>query len=493
MNDERLDLELGELFHAAANVEIPDGLAARVAAIPGRRPARRGIGSLLFGSGLADSRPVGGGVRTRTSVPIGSLIVAALVVAGLIVVVPRVAPAAISSVGACTLRPAATTPAPTGSGPIATPTSLPATPSPVGPAAPTPTAAPGAFAAVGSMTTARYGATATLLNDGRVLIVGGDGDGGNRPSAELYDPASCTFGATGSMPTTRSGYSATLLKDGRILIVGGYGGAMSILASALLYDPTTGAFSPTGLMTTARSNHSATLLSDGRVLIDGGYGNGSSPAEPNYLTSAELYDPSTGTFSQTGSMPAGQHGSATALLPDGRVLFVSGGNPGSYPGPASAELYNPATGTFSPTGSMLAGWASSATVLQDGRVLVLGEVTNLPVGILPVSLPSAELYDPKTGTFSMTGSFAAPGGSATLLQDGHVLVLGGSLGEVIPGSGAVSTAQLYDPKAGTFAPTGSMTIASVGPTVTQLQDGRVLVAGGARHGDYLATAELFAP
>src|ERR1035437_5412754 len=104
MNDERLDLELGELFHAAANVEIPDGLATRVAAIPARRPARRGLLGPLFGQGSEVNRPIGGGVRTRLSVLIGSLIVAALVVAGLIVVVPRVAPGVFAPISQCTLR-----------------------------------------------------------------------------------------------------------------------------------------------------------------------------------------------------------------------------------------------------------------------------------------------------------------------------------------------------------------------------------------------------
>lgn len=422
-------------------------------------------------------------------VPIGSLIVAGLIVAGLFVVVPRVAPGAFAPTSLCGLPiPTATPTAPPGA---PTPTSLPATPTPIGPARPSPTTAPGVFRPVGSMTTARDEATATLLKDGRVLVVGGNGNGEGGPltSAELYDPASCAFTSTGSMPAQRV-TTATLLDDGDVLFAGGFDGSAGSLASSLLFDPSTGSFSPTGSMTIAREGASATRLTDGRVLIAGGRTD--LQGDPVFLASAELYDPSTRIFAATGSMLTAQQISATVLLADGKVLLISGGQ-GLGDGPATAELYDPATGAFSPTGSMLAGWATSATVLQDGRVLVLGEVTNLPVGVLPVSLPSAELYDPKTGTFSMTGSFAAPGGSATLLQDGHVLVLGGSLGEVIPGSGAVSTAQLYDPKAGTFAPTGSMTIASVGPTVTQLQDGRVLVAGGARHGDYLVTAELFEP
>jgi hypothetical protein len=488
MNDDRLDLELVELFHAAANVEIPDGLAARVAAIPAGRPVRRRFGTLLGGR-LAVDRPVGGGVRTRMQVPIGSLILAGIIVAGLFVVVPRVAPGAFAPTSQCSLPTPTATPTPPPGAP--TPTSLPATPTPIGPAGPSPTTAPGAFRPVGSMRTARAGATATVLKDGRVLVVGGSGNGEGGPltSAELYDPASCTFTSTGSMPASQV-TAATLLDDGDVLFAGGFDGSAGGLASSLLFDPSTGSFSPTGSMTIAREGASATRLQDGRILIAGGQSDLQGDAK--FLATAELYDPATRTFSATGSMLTAQEILATVLLADGKVLVVVGGLE-LNDGPATAELYDPAAGAFSPTGSMLAGWAESATLLHDGRVLVLGEVRNLPIGVMPTSLPSAELYDPKTGVFSMTGSFAAPGGLATLLQDGHVLVLGGSLGEVVPGSGAVTTAQLYDPKAGTFAPTGSMTIARVGPTVVRMRDGRVLVAGGARFGHYLDSAEIFEP
>jgi hypothetical protein len=497
MNDERLDLELGELFHAAADVQVPDGLAARVAAIPARRPARRGILGLLFGQGAEVNRPIGGGVRTRTSVPIGSLIVAALIVAGLIVVVPRVAPGVFAPISQCTLRPAATTAAPPADGP--TPTQLPATPSPVGPPKPTPTAAPGAFYEVGSMTTARFGAGAILLNDGRVLTFGGNQGGSNLATAEFYDPASCSFSATNWLADKRRGYSATLLRDGRVLVTGGFDdlevGVGMGMSSALLYDPVSATFSPTGSMTTARGGHSAVLLKDGRVLIADGIAGAC--CEPIRVVSAELYDPATGTFSRTATIPESLGDSVSVLLPDGRVLFVGGTGRFDNP-PAPAYLYDPATGTFSPTGSMVAGWAGTATVLQDGRVLVVGRVTNLPIGTMPAWLPDAELYDSKTGTFSVTGTFDAPGSiaspleSATLLQDGRVLILGASTNGAVP-HGAATTAQLYDPDTGTFAPTAPMTIARSGSAVVLLQDGRVLVAGGDGQHEYLSSAELFVP
>jgi hypothetical protein len=112
-----------------------------------------------------------------------------------------------------------------------------------------------------------------------------------------------------------------------------------------------------------------------------------------------------------------------------------------------------------------------------------------------VTLPSAELYDPVTGTFSMTGAYAAPGGSATLLPDGQVLVLGGSLGDASGGPHqlGVAAAQLYDPTTGTFGPTASMGATRAGPAVALLTDGTVLVAGGDSPYGYLSSAELFQP
>lgn len=342
----------------------------------------------------------------------------------------------------------------------------------------------GGFAATGDMAIPRAGATATLLQDGQVLVVGGRDDTSYLSSAELFDPHTDNFRATGSLPTTVGGQTATLLSDGRVLIAGGFHGESNErTAVALLYDLKTGTFTATGAMLVARSNHSAILLSDGRVLIVGGFGT-------DYLSSAEVYEPATGTFSQAGSMNASLWNPVATLLPTGDVLVVSSGSP-AKPGPASAELFDPKTNTFRPTSSMIAGWASSATVLRDGRVLVTGE-TATPIGTVPTGLPSAEIYDPNTGMFTLVGSPPAISETPALLADGHVLLLG-SLD-------AKQSACLFDPTTDSFGAGVTMTVTRGAPTVVLLKDRRVLVAGGNgpsaggdTPGPVLNSAELYTP
>ena len=294
------------------------------------------------------------------------------------------------------------------------------------------------------------------------------------------------FTKTGALPAYRLGYTDTLLLDGRVLIAGGIvDGADQTTAE--LYDPATGTFSPTGSMTIAREYPTATLLKDGRVLIVGGDG------DP--IDTAELYDPATGTFSRTGSPAVGRRFHTATLLNDGRVLVVGGGETDT------AELYDPATGKFSRTGSMAAvrGF-QTATLLADGRVLVAGGRTAGPGGGLGDDVATAEVYDPATGEFSPTGSMSRPreGHTATLLPDGRVLVAGGdTVQQVAPSTNGdkSNSAELYDPTTGTFSPTGSMISGRANHTATLLTNGRVLVAGGLTSGDArpVDSAELYEP
>jgi predicted amidohydrolase YtcJ len=189
-------------------------------------------------------------------------------------------------------------------------------------------------------------------------------------------------------------------------------------------------------------------------------------------------------------MTAARDNHTATLLSDGRVLIAGGEDDSSHL--ASAELYDPKAGTFSPTGSMTAARDShTATLLSDGRVLIAGGDAGLAGIPGAETLVSAELYDPATGTFSATGSMAAARHShtATLLSDGRILIVGGA----DPDHGVyVASAELYDPASGKFSPTGSMAAARTG-TATLLSDGRVLIAGGYDGSADLASAELYQP
>ncbi|MDD5686858.1 MAG: kelch repeat-containing protein [Elusimicrobia bacterium] len=336
----------------------------------------------------------------------------------------------------------------------------------------------GTFSTTGSMSTARLYHTATLLPNGKVLITGGS-DVIALSTAELYDPATGTFSTTGSMSTTRTYHTATLLPNAKVLIAGGYS-VSAYLSTAELYDPSAGTFSTTGSMSTAKQGHTATLLPNGKVLIAGGYGT-------TYFSTAELYDPSAGTFSTTGSMSTTRYVHSATLLPSGKVLITGGNSNATDSGLLStAELYDPSTGTFSTTGSMLTGRRSfTVTLLPNGKVFITGGWNNISE-----FLSTAELYDPSAGAFSATGSMSTARQlhTATLLPNGKVLTTGGW-------GGGISTAELYDPAgAGTFSTTGSMSSKRELPTATLLPNGKVLITGGWNNiSGYLSTAELYDP
>ena len=351
-----------------------------------------------------------------------------------------------------------------------------------------PAQAPGHWRVTGDLVTARYGHTATLLPNRQVLVAGGLYF---LASAELYDPTTGVWTATGSMTTVRVSHTATLLPNGRVLVAGG-DFQWPYSANAELYDPATGMWRATGSMTTIRVSHTATLLPNGRVLVAGGYWDA-------LLASAELYDPATRVWTATGSMATVRWGHTATLLPNGQVLVAGGRGRNNPPDSlASAELYDPASGMWTVTGSMATGrWQHTATLLPNGQVLVAGGL-NRHHGYLA----SAELYDPATGVWTATGDLASARElhTATLLPNGQVLVAGGDVSPLVAG-GDVSrdpyrptpTAELYDPATGSWTATASLRPPRRSHTATLLRNGRVLVSGGYNFGDYggLASAELY--
>ena len=338
----------------------------------------------------------------------------------------------------------------------------------------------------GSMATPRAGHTATLLTSGKVLIAGG-----GTAAAELYEPAKGTWSSAGSMSATRTDATATLLADGDVLVAGGCCTGQHALSSAELYDPTTNSWSLTGSMTVGRWGQSATPLADGDVLLAGGLACASQCGTASFYTtqrSAELYDPTTGTFTRTGSMHSPRQLQTATRMRDGNVLVAGGfyGCDDSFcTDNSSAEIYEAATGTWHLTGSMhVAREQQTATLLDDGQVLVAGGLNyrdNMGPG---VSYSSAELYDPATGVFSSAGSMAVAhvGGSATLLSNGWALVAGGG----------TSDAELYQPSRGIWVPAGPLLTPRTDLTMTMLHDGTVLASGGTGpDGVPLGSAERF--
>jgi len=220
----------------------------------------------------------------------------------------------------------------------------------------------------GSLSTGRVLFTASWVPAaGKVLIAGG-GTGVITASAEVYDPATDAFAPTGSMNTERSTHTATLLDTGKVIVVGGASNSGTSLASAELWDPTTGLFTPTGSLAQARQQHGAAKLLDGTVLLLGGISYpGGGPG--SVLSGAEVYDPATEVFSPTGSLTTGRFDFAVAPLPSGKALAVGGEN-GDWL--QTAEVFDPATGAFTPTAdSLLTPYDGQASPLPAGTVLIV--------------------------------------------------------------------------------------------------------------------------
>ena len=348
------------------------------------------------------------------------------------------------------------------------------------------TGTPSRFRFTGSLINARDTFTATVLQSGKVLVVGGTGSQASLvPTCELYDPTIGTFSKTGNLNVPRFNHTATLLNNGMVLITGGEisdgSGGFTESASAELYDANAGTFAIASSLNQARKNHTATLLGSGLVLIAGGNGLNGDPA------TAELYDPSTNNFSNTGNLNTPRDMHTATLLNDGTVL-IAGGEP-SPGGSAltSAELYNPTSGTFSTTGSMNTGSINhTATLLNSGKVVIAG---GSPLAFSG-AFARAELYDPTAKLFTNIGNLSTPRQSftATLLSGGNVLFVGG----VDNNAHVIATGELYDPMAGAFSLAGNLNNARGFHSAGALNNGLVLIAGGLDTGTLdLSSAETY--
>jgi hypothetical protein len=460
MTDQDLERRLRDWYRAEINDDevAPAELVASVAAIPKTRSASdRRFGSrrnlTLFVAAAITTALIGGTFATGS---------------GLMRLASVVAPSPSHQL------PAETTP--------------PATPAPSVPLR------SGGWTVTGSMKTEREFHTATVLEDGRVLVAGGFACCAPLASAELYDPSSGTWSATASMAQARRFHTASRLATGEVLVTGGLigtGGPNTVsLGSAEVYDPDSGTWRATGTMATARHHHAAIVLADGRVLVTGGaeaaasvHGDGSYSGR--VLASAELYDPASGRWTATGSMIAARESHFAIRLRDDKVLVVGGLERGLANLPA--ELYDPSTGIWTAAGLPELTRIDTATLLDSGAVLVTGSGSGLGAAA------GAEIFDPGSGTWTPTGSLngARMGSTATLLSDGRVLVAGGDSDD----PRTLALAELFDPKLGSWISGPTMSSPRLQPTAVLLADGRVLLTGGEQLYPgphlWLSSAELY--
>ena len=354
-------------------------------------------------------------------------------------------------------------------------------------------AAEGSWVATGALSQARIAQTATLLVDGTVLVTGGRSSAGALTSAERYSPLTEQFTVTGSMATSRWSHTATLLADGRVLVTGGFtgfvsGNAQAVTDTAELYDPATGTWTTTGSMLTRRALHSVFRLADGRVLVAGGRTcSGPPPATCDFTSrtnTAELYDPATGTWTPTGSMSFARHTTSATALADGRVIVPAGFSAvDPHDTSDTAEVYDPSTGTWSLTGDLNRSRArQGAMALDDGTVLVGpgSRETTFGPPFSAVIQDITELYDPATDTWQLTaGKPLLPGRfnfQQAVLPNGKALMAGG-FGGPQGNEAPTLTAEVYDPSTSTWSSAGSTThLHGTSSSLTNTHDAVVLSA-----------------
>jgi Kelch motif protein len=341
-----------------------------------------------------------------------------------------------------------------------------------------------AWVPTGNLIEGRYYHTATLLPNGKVLVVGGvSGESRVLDTAELYDPAIGTWTVTGRLNSARSGHSATLLPNGQVLVGPD---------NAELYDPRTETWKYTSSATGYFQDSTATLLRSGKVLFIRSTG------------FASLYDPAAGTWSSSASqeLTAGFVAHQVTLLPDGRVLVTGGTNDADYSfGNPNVDIYDPVSDGWTRAEDLhVPRFGHSATRLTDGRVLVAGGDSlqgsaETTFGSVPPANNTAELFDPAAASWSYVGNLntGRSGHTATLLPNGEMLVAGGWT-FTPPNSGVrTKSSERYEARSAVWLPAGDLNAARSAHTATLLPNGKVLVVGGYGAGGVLNSGELYGP
>ena len=333
------------------------------------------------------------------------------------------------------------------------------------------------WSSIGSMTRARSAHSATRLSDGTVLVAGGTRDFGQADdSAETYDRANNTWSDAGRMAVPRALHTATRLPDGRLLVAGGVGASQRISASAEVFDPSNGTWQSTGSMAEPRAAHTATLLLDGKVLVAGGFGSG-----VDALGRAELYDPASGEWSPAGSMVVQRVFHAATLLPDGRVLVAGGQAASGQAAKATAEK----SLIQRTMDSMMAHRGISSVTAS---AISTNDFAVNPTGTGAIALgagPNRYIRRATTEFFYCWDS----NGKITHQVESSVECTDAVADREVPGS-----VEIYDPTADQWSTVRGLAESRERHTATLLDDGRVIVIGGeGDFGDPLSSSEVYDP
>ena len=369
-------------------------------------------------------------------------------------------------------------------------------------------ALPGTWTSAGDLSIARFEHTATLLPSGKVLVTG---DASSSAATDVYDPANNTWSTAANLGAGRSAATASLLSTGKVLVAGGNaannctttftGSGSTTVCYATntteLYTPSGNVWNAAGNLLSPRQAHTATVLASGKVLIAGGASDCTTVTTPisetfycTYVAGAELYDPSSDSWTAAGALANGRSGHTATLLASGKILVTGGTNSNGGYGPpiASAELYDPVSNTWSAAASLnTARFEHTATLLPSGKVLVAGGQGNSG------TLASTELYDPVANSWTAAPNLtiARSYHTATALPSGKVLLAAGTSNG--SSSAEISNPDLYDPTTNTIAVASSLITPRYGPTATLLNTGNVLLVAGEGDSGELASAELFEP
>ena len=349
----------------------------------------------------------------------------------------------------------------------------------------------GTWVFTGNLHGSRDGHTATLLMNGTVLVAGGEDNNIALSSSETYSQSIGAWNSAGNLNVARSNASAILLAKGTVLIMGGClancQGATT--ATAEIYNPTSRTWSLTGKMLTPRAYSGAVMLPGGKILVAGGCVTFNINGCMSVTAKAEIYDPATGKWTATGGMTVGRGALTLTMLPNGKVL-AAGGQNAAGDALASSELYNSTTGRWTLTGKLnVARDEHTAVLLANGKVLAIGgETTN------GLSTAKTELYDSATGKWTLTGNLNTGRieHTATMLMNGNVLISGGKR-VTLTAETVLASAEIYNPSTGVWTKTGALHNARTGHTATLLHSGMVLDASGSGVTQDLISAELYTP